>query len=81
MGIKVSRAPEPEDINWGNIGVDFCSIVIRKCLTYLVTGLLLGASFGIVYGLIQVQESSNNSILSYAITISITLINVLIGRR
>ena len=55
LGIKVSRAPEPEDVNWGDIGVDLCSIVLRKCLTYLVTGLLLGASFGIVYGLIQLQ--------------------------
>jgi hypothetical protein len=45
-----------------------------------VTALLLGASFGIVYGLTMLQLSTNNDIISYAVTLSITLLNVLIGR-
>ena len=49
-------------------------------MTYFVTALMLGASFGIVYGLTMVQLSTNNDILSYAMILSITLINVLIDR-
>lgn len=49
--VKLSRAPEPEDIIWENIGMEFNSIVKRKFLTFFVTLLLLGVSFGSVYGL------------------------------
>lgn len=81
LSVKLSRAPEPEDINWNNIGVEFSSIVCRKFLTYFVTAVLLGASFGIVYGLTLWQISTNNSIITYAVSMSISLLNVLIGGR
>jgi hypothetical protein len=48
-------------------------------VTYLVTGLLLAASFGIVYGLTLWQISTNNPIITYIASISISLLNVLIG--
>jgi hypothetical protein len=77
--VVVTRAPEPEDIIWDNIGISSCSIYLRKLMTYFVTLLLLGASFGIVYGLTALQETLKNSILSIAISLSITLINIIIG--
>jgi hypothetical protein len=53
---------------------------MRKLLTYFILLLLLGGSFGIVYGLTILQMSdSSNQILSIAISISITAINILIG--
>lgn len=81
LDVKLSRAPEPEDINWNNIGVEFGSIVCRKFVTYFVTAALLGASFGIVYGLTLIQISTNNSIISYVASTSISVLNVLIGSR
>lgn len=79
ISVSVSRAPEPEDIIWNNIGFPYESIICRKLLTYFILLLLLGASFGIVYGLTILQLTYNNSILSIAISLSITVINIVIG--
>jgi len=76
----VSKAPEPEDIIWENIGVSFQSIILRKLLTYFILLLLLGGSFGIVYVLTMLQMNDNsNQILSIAVSLSITVINIIIG--
>jgi hypothetical protein len=80
-GITTSRAPEPEDIIWENIGIPDCSIIQRKLLTYFVTLVLLGASFGIVYGLTILQITYNSSILSIMISLSITVINAIIAGK
>ena len=53
--VIVSRAPEPEDIVWENIGIPENTIIQRKLLTYFITFLLLATSFGIVYGLTILQ--------------------------
>ena len=54
------------------------TIVGRKFLTYFVTTLILGASFGVVYGLTHLQLKSGSQVLSIAISLSITLINLVI---
>jgi hypothetical protein len=77
--VATSRAPEPEDIIWENIGIPQNEIVKRKLLTYFVTFMLLCTSFGIVYGLTLLQMSYKNAILSIAISLSITIINIVIG--
>jgi len=80
LNIVVSKAPEPEDIIWENIGVSFQSIILRKLLTYFILLLLLGGSFGIVYVLTMLQMNDNsNQILSIAVSLSITVINIIIG--
>jgi hypothetical protein len=53
--LDIRRAPEPEDINWTNIGLRDCSIYGRKFFTFSVTAGLLGICFGIVYGLSSKQ--------------------------
>ncbi len=80
-GVVTSRAPEPEDIIWENIGIPENEIVKRKLLTYFVTLMLLCLSFGIVYGLTLLQMSYSNAILSIAISLSITIINIVIGSK
>jgi hypothetical protein len=77
--VTACRAPEPEDIVWENIGIPDCSIVLRKLLTYFVTVVLLGASFGIAYGLTMLQLTYSNAVLSIGISLSITVINIVIG--
>ena len=87
--LSIARAPEPEDIIWTNIGVDDCSKYIRKFVTYSLTAVLLGISFGIVYGLSVRQNdltvnNPNDAVsryLSIAISMVIALINVLIVRK
>jgi hypothetical protein len=76
--IEATRAPEPEDIIWENIGIPDREIRKRKMFTYFITLLLLGVSFGIVYGLTILQLTYENSILSIAISLSITVINIAI---
>ena len=41
--------------------------------------MLLGASFGSVYGLTLLQLTSNNSILNYGASVIITIINIAIA--
>jgi hypothetical protein len=87
--LGISTAPEPEDIIWTNIGVNDCSIIMRKLFTYTFTAALLGGSFGIVYSLSVEQNKLTESgdpndatsrYLSIAISIVIALINVILVR-
>lgn len=88
--LDIEIAPEPEDIIWTNIGLDDCSIYSRKLFTYTFTLMLLGGSFGIVYGLSKEQNrltSGGNATddtsryLSIAISLVIAITNVIIGRN
>lgn len=80
MQIKIERAPEPEDIIWTNLGVPACEIIKRKFITFTATALLLGASFGIVYGLSKAQQSKkDNQLISLAISVCLSVMNILIG--
>jgi len=50
-------------------------------MTYLVSIILLGGSFGAVYGLSQAQlANATDRILSLVISIIISLINVILGQ-
>lgn len=78
--ITIERAPEPEDVVWTNLGMSDGEIIKRKLITYLVTIVLLGASFGAVYGLSRAQMATQgNMILSLAISGVISFINVILG--
>lgn len=80
--ISIEKAPEPEDIIWKNIGFPDFSLILRKIFTYFITFLLLGLSFAAVYGLSIAQvENTENTLLSLAISVIISLINVILGRN
>lgn len=87
--LSISVAPEPEDIIWTNIGLNDCSTYIRKLLTYSLTLALLGTSFAIVYGLSVKQKEltaggqtdDTSRYLSIAISLVITVTNLVIGRK
>ena len=89
LKFPISKAPEPEDVIWGNIGLTDCSIYGRKAFTYLFTIALLGVSFAIVYGLsvrqnelTKVDQTDDASrYLSIVISVVIALINVILGRK
>ena len=53
----------------------------RKILTYFVTFILLGVSFAAVYGLSLAQENETDATLSLIISLIISLINVVLGRK
>ena len=73
-------APDPEDVIWTNIGVSRGEVIGRKLLTYSITALILGVSFLIAYGLSTAQANNQqNTILSVVISLSIAIINVIIG--
>lgn len=47
-------------------------------LTYFVTIILLGISFGVAYGFTMLQMVYTNIILTFGISLSITIINMII---
>ena len=81
MNLKIERAPEPEDIIWGNIGLSDGQKLCRKFVTFSITIIILGLSFLAVYGLSVAQlNNAGNSFLSILISLVISLINILISR-
>ena len=77
----IRRAPAPEDIIWNNLGQTRKSMVARKFIIYLITLCILGGSFGIIYILsLQQNKSTDNLYLSFVISISISIINVILQR-
>jgi hypothetical protein len=53
---------------------------MKKMLTFTITVLMLGISFAIVYGLSLAQvQNSENRYLSILISLTISIINVIIG--
>jgi hypothetical protein len=79
--VEISPAPDPEDIIWSNIGVSRSEIWGRKLVTYSITALILAISFVITYSLSQAQVSyQGNKLLSVLISVSISVINLIIGR-
>lgn len=78
--MRISPAPDPEDIIWSNIGVNRSERWGRKLVTYSITALILAISFVIAYSLSTAQvNNQNNKILSIIISLSIAVINLVIG--
>jgi hypothetical protein len=49
--LKFERAPEPTDVYWENLNVTSTKRFCRIAATYLATILVIGACFGIIYGI------------------------------
>lgn len=79
IDIRATRAPDPEDIIWGNVELPTLTIVVRKLIVWGILLALVGITFGIVYGLTawQILDSTNPSI-SVLIALTITLMNMLV---
>jgi len=45
------RAPEPSDVYWENLSITSIQRLFRVCGTYFFTTLIIGACFGIIYGI------------------------------
>jgi hypothetical protein len=48
---KFERAPEPSDVFWENLKVSSAYRAYSMIATYFVTILIIGVSFGIIYGI------------------------------
>ena len=81
----IKAAPEPEDIIWMNLGQDKWELRKKKIKTFLITVIVLGISFLIIYGLSSAQVSysqdSSNSYISFLISLIISIINIIIQRN
>lgn len=68
--IKVFRAPNPTDLIWGNMGMDFWGIITRRLMTALATFLLLAVSFAAMLGLKVLQYNMNKTTPKFDLSIS-----------
>ncbi len=55
QGVRIRRAPYPNEIIWENVGFPVSEKRKRTALIYLASFLLMGASFGIALGLALYQ--------------------------
>lgn len=76
--IYTKRAPEPSDVTWENAGVSRATVVRNQVMSYVVSLLFLGASFGIIYGLsvAQAELGSHNFYVSVLVSVVITVVNI-----
>eukprot|EP00347_Sterkiella_histriomuscorum_P022863 403336874 len=58
---RFQRAPEPTDVYWDNLNIGFFERVRKILKTYFATILLVGACFGIIYGINVGKDKLNNS--------------------
>lgn len=49
--LVISKAPEPGDVIWGNLGIDVLDQTKRILITNLMTILILAIAFGLIFGL------------------------------
>jgi hypothetical protein len=92
--IKVDRAPNPNDIKWNDLGVSMKTAITRRMITFFITIILLGASFGGILGLkvaqYKMSQDSNTNdlnlsstkfrVISAVITVVIMVINFYLGK-
>lgn len=81
------RAPEPSDICWENLSTTSLNRFIRVCLTFIATFLMIGACFGIIWGLnVANKEAAKNGnensgsvkFLSFVCSFVIIAINIML---
>ena len=76
--IKIYLAPDPEDIIWENMEFTLISKIKRSLIIYSISLLLMGISFGVVFGLNYLQYKSeenlwdSNTFMKYGISIIIS---------
>jgi hypothetical protein len=89
--IRLTTAPNPNDLVWENLGVEFMAALPRRIVTFLATFVLLGISFGAVVGLKVLQYNMNqnqpkntklsvSSVRFRVVSVFITLIIMVINR-
>jgi hypothetical protein len=85
LTLRVVPAPEPTDVLWENLEVNFLEGVIRTLICYLITFILLGISFAIILGLniyqTDLPEDSSDFdkyAISTGISLIITIVNTLV---
>lgn len=91
--IKVDRAPNPNDLDWKDLGVSMTVVITRRVITYAITIILLGMSFGgmtgLKYGQYQMSKQTDSTdftssakfrLISVLITLLIMIINYALSR-
>lgn len=94
VAIRVDRAPNPNDLDWKDLGVTLKQALTRRAATFFGTIFLLGCSFGAMIGLKIAQYNLNKNndsndlsvsslrfrVLSIIITLVIMIINFALGK-
>jgi hypothetical protein len=76
--LKVSFAPDPEELIWENMEFTLISKIKRSLIIYIISLLLIGVSFGIILYLNYLQQSSElhewaiNTFMKFGISLVIT---------
>lgn len=76
--VEITKAPEPDEIKWDNMGFDPNVRVVRRVLIFGLALVLIGASLTINVFLTSLSIGSNQYALSILISLVITTINFII---
>jgi hypothetical protein len=88
---KVHPAPEPNDLIWENFGIPLKEKIFKRLITFVVTFVIIGISFGIIivlkYAQVKIDEKltelnknslSANIFIAIAISFFISVINYIL---
>jgi len=56
--ITVDRAPEPFDVFWENLGLDWWEVARKRIITNCGSVILLAVTFGLILGISAIQVNS-----------------------
>ena len=68
--IKVTRAPEPSDVYWENLGVSKCEIYCKRVTTNILSIIVVAVCFGIILGVSYGQKHLKNQSVAGILNIS-----------
>lgn len=78
MSISASRAPDPQDIVWGNLKTPLKKRILSKLLIWSLICAIWGATFGVCYGFNYLGVMIGGNFMSIVMAALVTLANMLI---
>lgn len=76
VSICTRRAPDPEDIIWGQLKTPMKTLVLSRLITWSAIIAIIGATFGVCYGLNYLSIISGLTYMPVILAIIITISNI-----
>jgi hypothetical protein len=77
ISINTCRAPDPQDIIWGNLKAPLKKKILSRLVTWAVIMAFWGTTFGVCYGLNSLSIQSGVTFMPIVMAVVVTLFNML----